>query len=213
MKVNQIGTLTETLDAVALAHNSGYRTMMSHRSGETEDTTIADLAVAVGSGQIKTGAPARSERVAKYNQLLRIEETLGDAARYAGDLAFPRFSVAGGPNSPCPKRNGPTRSGGHRPPDQVQVGQGRRRGTGRPRARHAAILAAAESRPSRGPSRTQGRPASIIRQSIAEAAEQQSEQRLGSAARRAAILAAVVCVLTLTIAGPGAHLFRRSAPR
>ena len=93
VKVNQIGTLTETLDAVALAHNSGYRTMMSHRSGETEDTTIADLAVAVGSGQIKTGAPARSERVAKYNQLLRIEEELGDAARYAGDLAFPRFTL------------------------------------------------------------------------------------------------------------------------
>jgi enolase len=93
VKVNQIGTLTETLDAVSLAHNSGYRTMMSHRSGETEDTTIADLAVAVGSGQIKTGAPARSERVAKYNQLLRIEEELGDAARYAGDLAFPRFSM------------------------------------------------------------------------------------------------------------------------
>ncbi len=91
VKVNQIGTLTETLDAVALAHNSGYRTMMSHRSGETEDTTISDLAVAVGSGQIKTGAPARSERVAKYNQLMRIEEALGDAARYAGDLAFPRF--------------------------------------------------------------------------------------------------------------------------
>lgn len=93
VKVNQIGTLTETLDAVALAHHSGYRTMMSHRSGETEDTTIADLAVAVGSGQIKTGAPARSERVAKYNQLLRIEEALGDAARYAGDLAFPRFAL------------------------------------------------------------------------------------------------------------------------
>ncbi|MET0456760.1 MAG: phosphopyruvate hydratase [Mycobacterium sp.] len=93
VKVNQIGTLTETLDAVALAHSSGYRTMMSHRSGETEDTTIADLAVAVSSGQIKTGAPARSERVAKYNQLLRIEEELGDAARYAGDLAFPRFSL------------------------------------------------------------------------------------------------------------------------
>ncbi len=93
VKVNQIGTLTETLDAVSLAHHSGYRTMMSHRSGETEDTTIADLAVAVGSGQIKTGAPARSERVAKYNQLLRIEEALGDAARYAGDLAFPRFAV------------------------------------------------------------------------------------------------------------------------
>ncbi|ATA27891.1 enolase [Mycobacterium lepraemurium] len=93
VKVNQIGTLTETLDAVALAHHSGYRTIMSHRSGETEDTTIADLAVAVGSGQIKTGAPARSERVAKYNQLLRIEEVLGDAARYAGDLAFPRFAL------------------------------------------------------------------------------------------------------------------------
>lgn len=93
VKVNQIGTLTETLDAVSLAHNAGYKTMMSHRSGETEDTTIADLAVAVGSGQIKTGAPARSERVAKYNQLLRIEEELGDAARYAGDLAFPRFSL------------------------------------------------------------------------------------------------------------------------
>ncbi|HEX7322570.1 MAG TPA: phosphopyruvate hydratase [Mycobacterium sp.] len=92
VKVNQIGTLTETLDAVALAHHSGYRTMISHRSGETEDTTIADLAVAVGSGQIKSGAPARSERVAKYNQLLRIEEELGDAARYAGDLAFPRYS-------------------------------------------------------------------------------------------------------------------------
>jgi len=95
VKVNQIGTLTETLDAVALAHNAGYRTMMSHRSGETEDTMIADLAVAVGSGQIKTGAPARSERVAKYNQLMRIEEALGDAARYAGDLAFPRFNAPG----------------------------------------------------------------------------------------------------------------------
>jgi enolase len=91
VKVNQIGTLSETLDAVNLAHISGYRCMMSHRSGETEDTTIADLAVATGCGQIKTGAPARSDRVAKYNQLLRIEEALGDAARYAGDLAFPRF--------------------------------------------------------------------------------------------------------------------------
>src|SRR4051794_39129368 len=90
VKVNQIGTLTETLDAVDLAHRSGYRTMMSHRSGETEDTTIADLAVAVGSGQIKTGAPARSERVAKYNQLLRIEEELDEAALYAGASAFPR---------------------------------------------------------------------------------------------------------------------------
>ncbi|PPK70320.1 phosphopyruvate hydratase [Actinokineospora auranticolor] len=92
VKVNQIGTLSETLDAVTLATSYGYRSMMSHRSGETEDTTIADLAVATGVGQIKTGAPARGERTAKYNQLLRIEETLGDAARYAGDLAFPRFT-------------------------------------------------------------------------------------------------------------------------
>jgi enolase len=91
VKVNQIGTLTETLDAVGLAHRSGYRCMMSHRSGETEDTTIADLAVATDCGQIKTGAPARSERVAKYNQLLRIEEELDDAARYAGAAAFPRL--------------------------------------------------------------------------------------------------------------------------
>ncbi len=95
VKVNQIGTLSETLDAVTLAQSSGYRCMVSHRSGETEDTTIADLAVAIGCGQIKTGAPARSERVAKYNQLLRIEETLGDAARYAGDLAFARFTPDG----------------------------------------------------------------------------------------------------------------------
>ncbi|CAB4880686.1 unannotated protein [freshwater metagenome] len=92
VKVNQIGTLTETLDAVNLAHANGYRCMMSHRSGETEDTTIADLAVATDCGQIKTGAPARSERVAKYNQLLRIEEELDDAARYAGRSAFPRFN-------------------------------------------------------------------------------------------------------------------------
>ena len=93
VKVNQIGTLTETMDAVAMAHKAEYRTMMSHRSGETEDTTIADLAVALSCGQIKTGAPARSERVAKYNQLLRIEEELGSAAVYAGAKAFPRFSV------------------------------------------------------------------------------------------------------------------------
>lgn len=93
VKVNQIGTLTETLDAVSLAHRSGYRCMMSHRSGETEDVTIADLAVATDCGQIKTGAPARSERVAKYNQLLRIEDELGDAARYGGKGAFPRFTA------------------------------------------------------------------------------------------------------------------------
>ena len=93
IKVNQIGTLTETLDAVSLAHRAGYTTMMSHRSGETEDTTIADLVVATDGGQIKSGAPARSERVAKYNQLLRIEEELGDAAVYAGASAFPRFTA------------------------------------------------------------------------------------------------------------------------
>ena len=91
VKVNQIGTLSETFDAVDLAHRNGFRTMMSHRSGETEDTTIADLAVALGCGQIKTGAPARSERVAKYNQLIRIEQELADAAVYAGRSAFPRF--------------------------------------------------------------------------------------------------------------------------
>ncbi len=96
VKVNQIGSLTETLDAVTMAQNAGYRCMMSHRSGETEDTTIADLAVATNCGQIKSGAPARSERVAKYNQLLRIEEVLDDAAVYAGASAFPRFKGAQG---------------------------------------------------------------------------------------------------------------------
>ena len=90
VKVNQIGTLTETLEAIELARASGYAAVMSHRSGETEDTTIADLAVATGVGQIKTGAPSRSDRVAKYNQLLRIEEELGDAAVYPGWAAFPR---------------------------------------------------------------------------------------------------------------------------
>ena len=93
IKVNQIGSLSETLDAVDMAHRAAYTAVMSHRSGETEDTTIADLAVATNCGQIKTGAPARSERVAKYNQLLRIEEELDDAARYAGRSAFPRFTA------------------------------------------------------------------------------------------------------------------------
>ena len=116
VKVNQIGTLSETLDAVTLAQSSGYRCMMSHRSGETEDTTIADLAVATGCGQIKTGAPARSERVAKYNQLLRIEEALGDAARYAGDLAFPRFSR--------PRRPGALRRGIGSPTWGERAGRG-----------------------------------------------------------------------------------------
>ena len=95
VKVNQIGSLTETLDAVDLAHRAGFHCMMSHRSGETEDTTIADLAVATNCGQIKSGAPARTDRVAKYNQLLRIEEDLDDAARYAGASAFPRFAGLG----------------------------------------------------------------------------------------------------------------------
>ncbi|UWX97904.1 phosphopyruvate hydratase [Arthrobacter zhaoxinii] len=94
VKVNQIGTLTETLDAITMAQRAGYTTITSHRSGETEDTTIADICVATNAGQIKTGAPARSERVAKYNQLLRIEEELDDAARYAGRSAFPRFNNA-----------------------------------------------------------------------------------------------------------------------
>ncbi len=93
VKVNQIGTLTETIDAVEMAHRANYRSMMSHRSGETEDTTIADLAVALNCGQIKTGAPARTERVAKYNQLLRIEEELSEGGRYAGRDAFPRFKA------------------------------------------------------------------------------------------------------------------------
>ena len=95
VKVNQIGTLTETIDAVRLAQSAGYTAVMSHRSGETEDATIADLAVALGTGQIKTGAPARSDRVAKYNQLLRIEQELGERAVYPGRSAFPRASYAG----------------------------------------------------------------------------------------------------------------------
>ena len=93
VKVNQIGTLTETLDAIAMAREAGYTAVMSHRSGETEDTTIADLAVATGCGQIKTGAPSRSDRVAKYNQLLRIEEELGASARYAGRSAIRQLTL------------------------------------------------------------------------------------------------------------------------
>ena len=90
VKVNQIGTLTETLEAVATARNAGYGAVMSHRSGETEDTTIADLAVATNCGQIKTGSLSRSDRLAKYNQLIRIEESLGDTGRYAGRMAYSR---------------------------------------------------------------------------------------------------------------------------
>ena len=92
VKLNQIGTLTETLEAIALARGAGYASVISHRSGETEDTTIADVAVATNAGQIKTGAPSRSDRVAKYNQLLRIEEELGSRAVYPGWSAFPRYS-------------------------------------------------------------------------------------------------------------------------
>jgi len=111
VKVNQIGTVTETLDAVDLAHRHGYRCMISHRSGETEDTTISDLAVAVNCGQLKSGAPARSERVAKYNQLLRIEEELDDAARYAGALAFPRFRPRPVQIEPEPEPDGASKPG------------------------------------------------------------------------------------------------------
>ena len=93
IKVNQIGTLTETLEAIRMAHEAGYTAIVSHRSGETEDTTIADIAVAVGAGQIKTGAPSRSDRVAKYNQLLRIEEELGESARYLGIKAFSNLKI------------------------------------------------------------------------------------------------------------------------
>jgi enolase len=96
VKVNQIGSLSETLDAVRLAHASGYTAVMSHRSGETEDVTIADLAVATNCGQIKPGAPSRSDRVAKYNQLLRIEEELGAVARYPGRAAFARLDARAG---------------------------------------------------------------------------------------------------------------------
>ncbi len=96
IKVNQIGTLTETIEAVDMAHRSAYTAVMSHRSGETEDTTIADLAVATNCGQIKTGALARSDRVAKYNQLLRIEEDLGEAAAYPGAGAFPMAAAEDG---------------------------------------------------------------------------------------------------------------------
>ena len=88
IKVNQIGTLTETLDAIQMANRAGYTAVVSHRSGETEDTTIADISVALNAGQIKTGAPSRTDRVAKYNQLLRIEEELGDSAQYLGIKAF-----------------------------------------------------------------------------------------------------------------------------
>jgi enolase len=102
IKLNQIGTVTETLNAIEMAHRAGYTTVISHRSGETEDTTIADLAVAVNAGQIKTGSLSRSDRIAKYNQLLRIEEQLADSARYPGAAAFRR--AAGGQREPAGAR-------------------------------------------------------------------------------------------------------------
>ena len=105
MKLNQIGTVTETLDAVAMARDAGYASVISHRSGETEDTTIADLAVGTGAGQIKTGSASRTDRVAKYNQLLRIEEELGSTARYAGRSRIKQLDCRNEP--PCTKRTRP----------------------------------------------------------------------------------------------------------
>src|SRR4029077_16332146 len=115
VKLNQIRTLTETLDAVSLAHRAGFSCVISHRSGETDDTTISDLAVATNCGQIKTGAPARGERVAKYNQLLRIEELLGDAATYAGIGAYPRFAARTQAGR-CRRPPLPPTTGGRPPP-------------------------------------------------------------------------------------------------
>ena len=187
VKVNQIGTLSETLDAVTLAHSSGYRCMMSHRSGETEDTTIADLAVATGCGQIKTGAPARSERVAKYNQLLRIEEALGDAARYAGDLAFPRFTPPEPDARVATSRAASTRVG--------------RRGAMSVRPR-AVAGANGERRPPRPHRRRRG----VSRSSPGAAPRGVVAATTGllgvSSTRRAAVLALVVCALALTVAVP-----------
>ena len=146
VKVNQIGSLTETLDAVDLAHRNGFRCMMSHRSGETEDTTIADLAVATNCGQIKTGAPARSERVAKYNQLLRIEAELGDAARYAGRGRLPEvpgLTEADAADPPPVAARGPPAQHPPRPPGRGGAARSRRPRSRRRGARftnRAAIL-------------------------------------------------------------------------
>ena len=154
MKVNQIGSLTETLDSVDLAHRNGFRCMMSHRSGETEDTTIADLAVATNCGQIKTGAPARSERVAKYNQLLRIEEELGDAARYAGAARLPAVRGLTGPMARATYAAGRTRprSGRPGPAGAASSAPARRPAAAGPAARRRRRSAApAADRPGRGP--------------------------------------------------------------
>ena len=184
VKVNQIGSLTETLDAVDLAQRNGYRCMMSHRSGETEDTTIADLAVATNCGQIKTGAPARSERVAKYNQLLRIEEELDDAAVYAGAGAFPRFTGAAARHpSDAPDRGShpSTRSCAGAAP-----GAARRRAPAPP----AAVSRAGSARSARGsassPARTSARPAPPR---PARAAGRPGRREVGAAAGAAALAA------------------------
>ena len=183
VKVNQIGSLTETLDSVDLAHRNGFRCMMSHRSGETEDTTIADLAVATNCGQIKTGAPARSDRVAKYNQLLRIEDELGDAARYAGAGAFPRYQGLSGAGRRWP-----------------QPAARRARPAGRAAARGARPAAARRPRPAaartgRGRGRRR-RPAAV------------AGSRLTG---RAAVLVLVLSVLTVSYASSlRAYLQQRS---
>ena len=203
VKVNQIGSLTETLDSVDLAHRNGFRCMMSHRSGETEDTTIADLAVATNCGQIKTGAPARSERVAKYNQLLRIEEELDDAARYAGRGAFPRFGRAevdpralqpsvDAAGLRSPRRDGrPTRArGASRPAPRP----GQRAGPAAlVRGRAAAPSAPAADRSCRGPrARARGadgvlrlQPARLPRAAGAHRVAARQHRRLARAHRRA----------------------------
>ena len=216
VKVNQIGTLTETLDAVALAHSAGYSTMMSHRSGETEDTTIADLAVAVGSGQIKTGAPGPQRAGGQVQPAAAHRggaRRRGPLRRRPGVPAVRGLTCAGSRSRPVasttmsdakrpdPKRRSPTSR-----PGKPGEAKGRARRAQRTRRPHRPPRAA--SRPADRDAETtvrdlaQAGALDPIRQSIAESAEQQSEQRLGFTARRAAILAAVVCVLTLTIAGP-----------
>ena len=186
--MNQIGTLTETLDAVALAHRSGFRTMMSHRSGETEDTTIADLAVALDCGQIKTGAPSRSERVAKYNQLLRIEELLGDAARYAGHGAFPRARQGARRDGTHPQR----RSGAQQPRRNASPAAVPTRG--RPRPTSAARSTAAKQ-PGRRP---------VQRAPVARSVRDYARAHGGglTLTTRAALLGLALCAVVLTLAYP-----------
>ena len=225
MKVNQIGTLTETLDAVALAHRNGYRSMMSHRSGETEDTTIADLAVATDCGQIKSGAPARSERVAKYNQLLRIEESLADAARYAGAVAFPRAASAASDirtrrPSPTPQEppDDDPRSGHSRPAH----GPPHTRATGLRRPPRSPPPAPAGGTAAAPPRRARPNRAATPRPAIRRTGQARDGARLGDGAdrlrvgrltvtTRAALLALTVCLVALTMAYPlRAYLTQRS---